>query len=160
MLTDVHLMPSYDPQASAACRCRTGRGCLASPRPLGRHGCNAPERLLATALGRAAEARPRLWLLLGDLVDHTTAREGSKGQAVFAKALQRIAGASGGRCALALGNNDVFPSYAVDFEAESYFLPQARELQRSGLLGLGVGPFRSCGLSSSAFESFKRWRKS
>ncbi|CAL1125724.1 unnamed protein product [Cladocopium goreaui] len=135
LLTDLHHHPSYDAAISAKCLCRADAAgsprelCKADSAPYGRLGCNAPSSLVDLSLKAAAKEEPQLWLILGDLADHWANQPTDSpyppkapGFTTFSDTLRRVGEASGGRCALALGNNDVFPSYGVDFTKKDFYL--------------------------------------
>eukprot|EP00435_Cladocopium_sp_Y103_P019641 s1748_g4.t1 len=159
LLTDLHHHPSYDPTISAKCLCRADAAgtprelCqAASSAPYGRLGCNAPSSLVDLSLKAAGKEEPQLWLILGDLADHWANQAidspyppKAPGFTTFSDTLRRVGEASGGRCALALGNNDVFPSYGVDFTKKDFYESEALELQRH------------CQIPADAFLTLKRY---
>ncbi|CAK9113780.1 unnamed protein product [Durusdinium trenchii] len=163
VITDLHFHPRYKRTLGPKCRCRTispeSRSCQVPAAPYGQHGCNSPKRLIDLSLEAAKAQEPELWLVLGDLVDHHVGQSPSKfkaplyskekenewGHRIFKKTLSWISAASGRRCLVAVGNNDIFPGYTVDFEQEGFYEAVAQEVRRS------------CDLSENAFSTLRRF---
>ena len=139
VLTDVHMDPLYNPLADPSCLCRDECANRSRPpRPFGQAGCDAPLALLDLTLEIASRELPSpdFVFMLGDtfahhLFDFETDVGG--GGTVFPEVVSRIgrafpsaAGSPHGLgCAVVLGNNDVFPDYAVRLDDSLIFARQA-----------------------------------
>ena len=136
LIADLHADPSYQLQATAKCRCRSP--CLNVSQPARRWGqplCDAPYALIEATVAAAQKALPEpdLVLILGCMVaHHMGSRQAS--DAVFAEVTSEllppaVANSRGG-CAIALGNNDVFPDYAIRLADPTFYAQQAAAAAR------------------------------
>ena len=134
LLSDLHFEPRYSPHVRPACKCASEHVHEPSCRhthpasTLGQIGCDTSPALMSKSLAAAAAAVPdaALVLLGGDLAWH-----GSKSRdetlAVFVNVSAQIANAfpTSVRSCAAIGNNDVYPDYAVDPSNSTYYRAQA-----------------------------------
>ncbi len=73
VISDMHVDMKYDPQVSADLYCTRGEKRDQVPAPYGRHGCDSPYVLFASAVMKMKEAEPSPDLILvpGDFVTHS-----------------------------------------------------------------------------------------
>ena len=140
VLSDFHAEPGYShlvgPQRSHAggyCRCAAASistpGCaLSTPAStFGQIGCDAPYSLVQASVLAASSAvsAPDLVLVAGDLVwHHPGTLDDSQTTFATVSAVLGAAYPSTDVC-FAIGNNDVFPDYAVNATDPAYFAAQA-----------------------------------
>ena len=122
IIADLHIDPAYDT------RCARKLGRSVANEPFGSAGCDSPYALLDLTLAAAQRVMPSpdMLIVLGDLVVHGGPPDSS---AIFANVSQRLHATFPnlpvGGCALALGNNDVRPDYAVNISDPTFYARQA-----------------------------------
>lgn len=141
LISDVHADPLYEPKAAAECRCR--RHCLnisRPSRPWGQPLCDAPYALVEATVAAAQKVLPEpdLVLILGCMVAHHMDSQ-ERSNAVFSevtgKLLAPAVANSQGGCAIALGNNDMFPDYAIRLADPTFYAQQAAAAAKLCKLG-------------------------
>ena len=152
LLSDLHVHPRYGPAVRPACYCDAlsagdPRCALERPAAYGQLGCDAPPSLVRAALEDAAAEidAPDVVLVAGDLVWHR-AQSVYDTRALFANVSAQVAAAFGGAHApplvcFAIGNNDVYPDYAVN-------------VSEYDDLAASSGPL--CGLNAAEVAAFAR----
>ncbi len=124
LLTDWHVDPNYSPSLGPECACNnvSWGACsseLSSPASrVGQFGCHVPEPRFAASLEAAVAAvpDPDLVIVLGDFVAHRS-RSFAFTQTVFDNTSRAISEAFVTKpraCTVPLGNNDVYPNYAIN----------------------------------------------
>lgn len=169
ILTDLHVDPMYQQTASPVDRCFCRASCSNTSqswsgslvRPFGQAGCAAPLGLLDLILSSAAREvpSPDFVFLLGDIIASRLYETSENTDAVIreraefyptvtsriAKAFPSAANSSHGLgCAVALGNNDVYPDYNISLNDSSMYVRQAGAVAAM------------CGLSDDESASFRR----
>jgi hypothetical protein len=157
LFSDVHLDQAYSASAPPDCNhcrpCSTGGPNATASRPLGRPGCDAPRSLVRAAFAAAAATLPApdMLLVLGDLAAHNQPSLAATHSA-FSEVTDMLsnafpsASAPGVACGVTIGNNDVFPDYAVNLTADGYYALQAASVAH--LCGLSAAQQSALGPSN------------
>ena len=159
VITDWHTNPYYNTSIGRKCLCTQLPGDVVEPSCIlpspasrfGQYGCDSPPPLAAASLSAAAAAVPDadLVLVLGDLVMHHSP-DAAADHRMFADMSKRIQEAFPSRpfaCQTPLGNNDVFPNYAVNNSDTNFYAPQARAAR----LYCGVGDAEASGFAAKGY---------
>ena len=145
VLADVHYDPLYDAHARPDCMCRSEcANASATPLAFGQPGCDSPSALLDSTLSAAAGVLPSpdVVFIMGDNMAHHLARYNGS---VFAKVNhQMLASFPGVPCVAVIGNNDVYPDYAIRLADSSIFSQQAATIARH------------CNLTSAAADTMRK----